>query len=232
MLALFFEVRPREDGGWERYLAIAAGLRPMLAKHEGLLFINRYCSLIRAGTILSYSLWRDEAALAAWRAQGPHHAAQAKGRQEIFDDYRLRIAHVSHTAAPGELDGPSLGRSTYRAPSAQPARFVVVAQAHGDFAPGDATPTDAFGSLNHEGERLRLFDATDEADASNLIDVLCAAGATARACEVERDYGMFDRAEAPQYHPPVARFCVDGATGDTVPADGVAGDLAAARMGS
>ena len=59
MLALFFEVRPREDGGWERYLAIAAGLRPVLAKQEGLLFIDRYRSLTRPGTILSHSLWRD-----------------------------------------------------------------------------------------------------------------------------------------------------------------------------
>jgi len=32
------------------------------------------------------------------------------------------------------------------------------------------------------------------------------AGLTARVCEVERDYGMFDRTEAPQYHPPVARL--------------------------
>ena len=231
MLALFFEVRPREDGGWERYLAIAAGLRPVLAKQEGLLFIDRYRSLTRPGTILSYSLWRDEAALAAWRAQGLHHGAQSMGRQEILDDYRLRIAHVSRTAAPGEPYEPPAARSTYRAPSAQPARLVVVAQAHGDFALGNATPTDAFGSLNREGERLWLFDAADEADASNLIDLLCAAGATARACEVERDYGMFDRAEAPQYHPPVARLCVDGAPGATVPADGVAGGLAAARMG-
>ena len=98
----------------------------------------------------------------------------------------------------------------------------MVAQAGSYVAPGDATPVDTFESLNREGERVRLFDAADEADALNLIDTLCAAGATARACEVERDYGMFDRAEAPQFHPPVARFR----------ADGVAGALTAARLGS
>ena len=221
MLALFFEVRPREDGGWERYLAIAAGLRPVLAEHEGLLFIDRYRSLAHPGVILSHSLWRDEAALAAWRAHSLHHAAQSKGRQEILDDYRLRIAHVSRTAAPGKPDEPPAARSTYRAPSARPARFVVVAQARGDVALGGATPANAFESLNREGERVWLFEAADEADAFNLVDTLCAAGATTWACEVERDYGMFDRAEAPQYHPPVARFCEDG----------VAGDLAAARIG-
>ena len=232
MLALFFEVRPREDGGWEHYLAIVAGLRPVLAKQEGLLFIDRYRSLAHPGTILSHSLWRDEAAMAAWRAQGLHHGAQSKGRQEVFDDYRLRIAHVLRTAAPGEPDEPPAARSTYRDPSARPARFMVVAQAHGAFAAGNVTPTDVFESLNREGERLWLFDVTDGSDASDLVDTLCAAGATARACEVERDYGMFDRAEAPQYYPPVARFGADGAPGQTETADGMAGDLADARIGS
>ena len=126
---------------------------------------------------------------------------------------------MSRTAAPGEPDEPPAARSTYRAASAQSARFVAVAQARDDFALGNVTPADAFESLNREGERLWLFEAADEADAFNLVDVLCAAGATARACEVERDYGMFDRAEAPQYHPPVARFCADG-------------NLTAARIGS
>ena len=129
---------------------------------------------------------------------------------------------MSRTAAPGEPDEPPAARSTYRASSARPARFVVVAQARGDVALGNAMPADAFESLNREEERLWLFEAADEAGAFNLVDTLCAAGATARACEVERDYGMFDRAEAPQYHPPVARFC----------ADGVAGDFTAARIGS
>jgi hypothetical protein len=28
---------------------------------------------------------------------------------------------------------------------------------------------------------------------------------TFRTCEIERDYGMYDRAEAPQYYCPVSR---------------------------
>ena len=105
---------------------------------------------------------------------------------------------------------------------AAPGASVVAAQAGGYVAPGDATPADTFESLNREAERVRLFEAADEADALNLIDTPCAAGATARACEVERDCGLFDRAETPQHHPPVARFR----------ADGVAGSLTAAGLGS
>lgn len=216
MLALFFEVRPREDGGWDRYLSIAAGLRPLLAEQEGLLFIDRYGSLFHPGTLLSHSLWRDEAALAAWRANGVHSGAQSKGRQDVFDDYRLRVAHVVRTVAPGSPAELAAPRSTYRDPAACPARFMVVATATGEIPLGKAAPTDMFESINRKGERLWLFDAADEAAASNLIDALCGAGATARACEVERDYGMFDRAEAPQYYPPVARL---GVRGDGAPAE-------------
>jgi heme-degrading monooxygenase HmoA len=206
MLALFFEVRPREDGGWDRYLGIAAGLRPLLAEQEGLLFIDRYRSLVHPGTLLSHSLWRDEAALAAWRANGSHSGAQSKGRQDVFDDYRLRVAHVIRTAAPGGPAEAAAPRSTYRDPCSRPARFMVVATAAGEIPLGDVEPVDTFESINREGERLWLFAAADEAAGSNLIDALCGAGATARSCEVERDYGMFDRAEAPQHYPPVARL--------------------------
>ncbi len=65
MLALFFEVNPRSDGGWDRYLAIAAGLRPLLAEQEGMLFIDRtksassrsrpYSSMMSRCSLLRYS---------------------------------------------------------------------------------------------------------------------------------------------------------------------------------
>jgi len=206
MLALFFEVNPRSDGGWERYLAIAAGLRPLLAEQEGMLFIDRYRSLLRPGTILSHSLWRDEAALAAWRSHGVHHCAQSEGRQEVFDDYRLRIAHVTHKAAPGQDILSSPMRSSYREEARDAARMVVVAQGCGELASGSAVPADVFESLNREGERLWLFDAVDDAGAVALASSLRTLGLTATVCEMERDYGMFDRTEAPQYHPPVTRL--------------------------
>jgi heme-degrading monooxygenase HmoA len=50
--------------------------------------------LSEPGKILSLSFWRDEEAVAAWRTQGEHRAAQAQGRGGLFRDYRLRIASV------------------------------------------------------------------------------------------------------------------------------------------
>ena len=93
MIAVIFEVWPAE-GERQHYLDIAAALRPLLDGIDGFISIERFESLTEPGKILSLSFWRDEAAIAQWRALEAHRAAQAKGRDTIFRDYRLRIAAV------------------------------------------------------------------------------------------------------------------------------------------
>ena len=93
MIAVIFEVWPNE-GKRDRYLDIAASLRPLLDDIDGFLSIERFESLSAPGKILSLSFWRDEAAVARWRNLQAHRAAQAAGRADIFTDYRLRIAGV------------------------------------------------------------------------------------------------------------------------------------------
>ena len=44
--------------------------------------------------LLSLSCWRDEEAVAGWRCQAGHRAAQSAGRWGVFRDYRLRVAAV------------------------------------------------------------------------------------------------------------------------------------------
>jgi len=93
MIAVIFEVTPK-PARKQAYLDIAAGLRPLLEKIDGFISIERFQSLTNPGKILSLSFFRDEAAVTAWRTLEPHRHAQAKGRDEIFADYRLRIAGV------------------------------------------------------------------------------------------------------------------------------------------
>jgi heme-degrading monooxygenase HmoA len=93
VIAVIFEVEPR-DGRRADYLGVAAELRPLLDGIDGFVSIERFESLTTPGKILSLSFWRDEQAVAAWRNLGEHRAAQAKGRDDIFRDYRLRIASV------------------------------------------------------------------------------------------------------------------------------------------
>ncbi|WP_299393670.1 antibiotic biosynthesis monooxygenase [Pelagibius sp.] len=93
MHVVIFEVRPK-DGRKQDYLDIAASLRSELEKMDGFISIERFASLTDEGKILSLSFWRDEESLVRWRHHAEHQAAQGRGRNEIFQDYRLRIASV------------------------------------------------------------------------------------------------------------------------------------------
>ena len=93
MIAVIFEVWPKPELR-QTYLDIAASLRPQLEQIDGFVSIERFESLSEPGKILSLSFFRDDDAVAAWRNVEDHRRAQAKGRGEVFADYRLRIASV------------------------------------------------------------------------------------------------------------------------------------------
>lgn len=88
-----FEVWPA-DGRRQEYLDIAATLKPLLERIDGFMSIERFESLSEPGKILSLSFFRDERAVAQWRALEAHRKAQARGRADIFRDYRLRVAGI------------------------------------------------------------------------------------------------------------------------------------------
>ena len=93
MIAVIFEVWPAE-GRTDDYLALAASLRPKLEAMDGFISIERFQSLTDPAKLLSLSFWRDEAAVANWRALAEHRGAQSAGRAGVFRDYRLRVAAV------------------------------------------------------------------------------------------------------------------------------------------
>ena len=93
MIAVIFEVRT-EPEHHQTYLDLAAELRPLLDGIDGFLSIERFQSLAEPGKLLSLSFWRDEQAVHAWRSLEAHRRAQATGRAEVFQDYRLRVATV------------------------------------------------------------------------------------------------------------------------------------------
>jgi len=93
MVVVIFEVwlAPEQK---EQYLSLAATLRPLLAKIEGFIDIQRYQSLSEPHRLLSLSTWRDEAAVQAWRETWSHEQAQTVGREGLFEDYRIRVAAI------------------------------------------------------------------------------------------------------------------------------------------
>ena len=93
MIAVIFEVIPRE-GRKQDYLDIAAEMRPLVQEMDGFLGVERFQSLTNPDKLLSVSFFEDEAAVARWRQLAAHRGAQATGRDGMFSDYRIRIAHV------------------------------------------------------------------------------------------------------------------------------------------
>ncbi|GLQ05467.1 antibiotic biosynthesis monooxygenase family protein [Sneathiella chinensis] len=93
MIAVIFELLPHPDRK-ERYFELAASLKEELAGMDGFLSIERFESLSEEGKYLSLSFWRDEEAVRQWRQREHHRQAQKEGRAGIFQNYRLRVAHV------------------------------------------------------------------------------------------------------------------------------------------
>ncbi len=93
MIAVIFEVQVAE-GKTQEYLDIAGDIRPRLADVDGFISIERFQSLTTEGKLLSLSFWRDETAIEQWRKLEAHRFAQNKGRNGVFESYRLRVAGV------------------------------------------------------------------------------------------------------------------------------------------
>ena len=90
LIGLFFEVTPHL-GHSEHYFSHVEKLKPELAKHSGLVWLNRYQTLDDDCTILSYQLWENEKSIENWRNNKMHRLAQEAGIKLHFKDYRIRV---------------------------------------------------------------------------------------------------------------------------------------------
>ena len=93
MIAVIFEVTPRE-GRADDYFDTAAALKEEVEAVDGFISVERFESLTTPGKYLSISLWRDEAAVKTWRENVSHQVAQAKGKDEVFAHYHIRITDI------------------------------------------------------------------------------------------------------------------------------------------
>ncbi|MBF9049385.1 antibiotic biosynthesis monooxygenase [Roseobacter sp. HKCCD9010] len=93
MIAVIFELWPKADHR-DAYLDIAARIKPELEALPGFISVERFESLTEPGKLLSLSFFEDERALESWRNLPNHRGAQTSGRDQLFADYRLRVAGV------------------------------------------------------------------------------------------------------------------------------------------
>jgi len=207
MIGLFFEVQTK-PGHRDQYLDLAASLKPELEAMGGCLFIDRFRSLTRENLLLSYQIWRDEGALTAWRAHAYHHEVQTIGREEVFSDYRIRVAQVIHEAKPGQPIWQPARRTPYNDPVRRPPTYILAAESKSATLPVQTEwRRDTFASVYRDGHFAHLIDLPDHSSGVEFGPRLFADSTTEyfRIFEVMRDYGMYERTEAPQYYPPVRK---------------------------
>ena len=207
MIGLFFEVQTR-PGHRDQYLDLAASLKPELEAMGGCLFIDRFRSLTRENLLLSYQIWQDEAALTAWRAHAFHHQVQTIGRERVFSDYRIRVAQVIDEARPGQPVWHPERRTPCNDPARRQPTYVLAAESKSATLPVDtAWRRDSFASVYRDGYFAHLIDLPDHRSGVEFGPRLFADPTIEyfRIFDVMRDYGMYERTEAPQYYPPVKR---------------------------
>jgi heme-degrading monooxygenase HmoA len=223
MFSVLFEVRPRSDQ-WDTYLGKAKMLRPELERIDGFVENIRYKSLQREGWILSLSNWRDEKSVVRWRTQMQHHEVQALGRGEILQDYHLRVGEImSDNQLPAGMvlkqhrtDETEVGEGTMatiitaRRPEGHPANAIACSQFLGlDIYSGETLVSwDVYEAVLTPGD-LALMMVWKNCEAltnfENIDELLLPDTHRIRHVRIIRDYGMFDRREAPQYYPEVQR---------------------------
>lgn len=87
---VLFEVTPTK-AGMQKYLDLAAMLKPMLSGFEGFIRAERFSSLNEEGKLLSMNVWTDEAAVERWRNVMQHRMSQKEGRKKLFESYKITV---------------------------------------------------------------------------------------------------------------------------------------------
>lgn len=220
MFSAMLEVLPIPEQ-FDAYLGMAKMLRPELDKIDGFIDNNRYASLTRKGWLLSLSSWRDEKALIRWRSQETHHKIMQAARDRVFSDYRLSIGQVvrdnqipaGQVLREQRLDVTEAGKGT--SVTLHDGKFTPewlketsaedVAKALGvdTNAPG-LVSWDVFDALLAPGDVIAVVTWRDEATAEAFErNAALEQASRRRNVRIIRQYGMFDRREAPQFFKPV-----------------------------
>lgn len=90
---IFTSVRTEGDNG---YSAMSSAMEELASQQPGYLGIES----ARDGLGITVSYWKDEASAAAWKQHARHLAAQRRGRDTWYSDYRVRVAVVHREYGP------------------------------------------------------------------------------------------------------------------------------------
>ena len=206
MFSVIFEVHPKQEK-FDLYLDLAKRLRPILEGIDGFIDNERFESTRRPGWILSHSTWRDEKSVVRWRTVGKHHDTQQRGRDEVFQDYHLRVGEIVRDTAPPagsaiveqRLDETEIGHAKFVTLTEVQPESGMTAEALLDWLSvdghrADVINYDVFASIYNAGKHALLASWRDRPSAEKFSPP-ASAGVRHRIVRVVRDYGMFDRRE-------------------------------------
>ncbi len=156
-----------------------------------------------------------------WRTLGVHHGIQEKGRNEVFLDYHLRVGQLTRdTKLPSgqsldeqRLDETETGEgTTVTLIDTKQSPEWVKQKSPEDIAQwlglnpqmAGLAGWDILDAVLTPGDIILLITWHDKSSADAFESSLTLReGSRLRRVRVIRDYGMFDRREAPQFYPEV-----------------------------
>jgi len=218
MFVVIFEVQPRKER-WDDYLALAKQLKPKLEAIDGFIDNERFHSKRTEGRLLSLSTWRDEKAVIRWRTHGEHHGVQEKAASKCSRTTTCASAEVTADTCPPH--GMRISQQRLDETEIGAARAVTITEVTRSDGARDLVA--ALG-LDPSAQRPRGSRVVRKQSTTPARFCCLPPGATPappalgspprsraaqplrhRQVRVVRDYGMFDRREAPQFYPEVKR---------------------------
>ena len=176
-----------------------------LHHQQGLISETQLASPKNAERSLTFAVWVDDITVAQWRNEPNHVIVQQKSRQGVFRDYRLRVGEVISdsdaefapaTTKPGQV------MVVYQYPNSEGAKLPEILA---DLIDGDL-PSALSQSLVdwsvYQGSDIIVLSAWSSATAAIGFEKLIRriASDNLHRVRIDRDYGMFDRQEAPDRH--------------------------------
>lgn len=189
MQSVLFDVLPK-PGHVEQYFSMAAHLKPIVEQNPGFISVERFSNLQNQNWYLSFSCWKDEESLAQWRCQPDHNGAQVCGRNKVFDDYRLRVS--------AQRDDQEIIR-----PSQRERILLLLGPFDEVQAAIEASSYLCWSGKSYRGvldpkRGLSIFEfEQNEEIPPQLLQPASLNRVQSMWFGVVRDYGMYDRAEAP-----------------------------------
>jgi hypothetical protein len=159
-----------------------------------------------------------------WRTVAKHHETQQRGRDDVFQDYHLRVGEVVSDTAPP--DGVPLAEQRLDETEVGAGKFATLTEIlPASIRAGSLDPSgladrlsldrthsalidhDVFSSIYNAGKLALLASWRDRNSAEQFEPQLPteADAVRHRVVRIVRDYGMFDRRESPQYYPDIPR---------------------------